>query len=541
MITKTLPSPVFHAHGANGIPLIGGQVFTYEAGTATPKATYQDAGGSAANTNPVILNARGETVIYWDKGLYKVRLEDAGGTLIYEVDNFDPQVPLAPANDIKLVANGSFETDSQGVGTPDNWTLNQYVNGTVSGIAELDRYDVTLNPDADPFNGTSSLSFTHKGGPGNGGGWAESDLFEVGENRAYFLSFAIKSTAPNAHNTVAVHWFNTKKELLPSVSTPYDNSTSNPTDWTHNSYPVTAPTTACYARVILYGGVNSNTVASTVHYDDVDVIPIEHKYLRADVADTVAGAMTFNALATFNDAATFTGPATFNATTTFSVPAVLNNTVPLQGKDNLDATVDLMGVDDTNNVVAGSTANPLFLQFPAGDNLRAWDGTNDTPIWHSGNDGAGTGLDADKLDGWESAELFVPTNALAEISTAPDTPGGVAPDQATIDTRQASARTNLGIPFTAALAVDGGYTLPGGVIMKWAESAAIAQNIAVVVSFSSPFPTGCLHVFALNSEPTTYTANSSAPCTHTLTIAGFTWEGGSDPTPRKIRYLAIGH
>jgi hypothetical protein len=69
-----------------GNPLAGGKVWTYAAGTNTPKTTWSDAGETAPNTNPVILDARGEAVIFWD-GAYKVVLQDSLGNTIWTVDN----------------------------------------------------------------------------------------------------------------------------------------------------------------------------------------------------------------------------------------------------------------------------------------------------------------------------------------------------------------------------------------------------------------------------------------------------------------------
>lgn len=44
----------------NGNPLSGGKLFTYAAGTTTKLATYTDSTGTVPNTNPVIMNTRGE-------------------------------------------------------------------------------------------------------------------------------------------------------------------------------------------------------------------------------------------------------------------------------------------------------------------------------------------------------------------------------------------------------------------------------------------------------------------------------------------------
>lgn len=70
---------------ATGIPLVGGRLYTYAAGTSTPKTTFSDATGLVPNTNPVILDARGEATIFWD-GAYKVVLRDASDAVISTVD-----------------------------------------------------------------------------------------------------------------------------------------------------------------------------------------------------------------------------------------------------------------------------------------------------------------------------------------------------------------------------------------------------------------------------------------------------------------------
>ena len=69
-----------------GAPLVGGKVYTYDAGTNTPRPTYADAAGTVPNTNPVILDARGEATIFWN-GTYKIVLKDASDVTIWTVDN----------------------------------------------------------------------------------------------------------------------------------------------------------------------------------------------------------------------------------------------------------------------------------------------------------------------------------------------------------------------------------------------------------------------------------------------------------------------
>lgn len=65
-----------------GAFLAGGKVYAYIAGTSTPKDTYTTAAQTIANTNPVILNSRGEAAIYW-AGAYDVILKTAADVTIY--------------------------------------------------------------------------------------------------------------------------------------------------------------------------------------------------------------------------------------------------------------------------------------------------------------------------------------------------------------------------------------------------------------------------------------------------------------------------
>lgn len=81
-----LPSPKQAFFTNTGAPLVGGKVFTYLAGTNTPANTWADANQTALNTNPVILDARGEASIFWN-GAYKVVLKDSADNTIYTQDN----------------------------------------------------------------------------------------------------------------------------------------------------------------------------------------------------------------------------------------------------------------------------------------------------------------------------------------------------------------------------------------------------------------------------------------------------------------------
>lgn len=67
----------------NGRPLIGGRIHTYVAGSSTRAPTYKDSARAQPNTNPIILDGRGEASIYLDIGVeYKFIVEDSKGALL---------------------------------------------------------------------------------------------------------------------------------------------------------------------------------------------------------------------------------------------------------------------------------------------------------------------------------------------------------------------------------------------------------------------------------------------------------------------------
>lgn len=59
-----------------GEPLAAGRLYTYAAGTTTPKATYTTAAGDVENTNPIVLDSLGRAVIFLS-GSYKFALKNS--------------------------------------------------------------------------------------------------------------------------------------------------------------------------------------------------------------------------------------------------------------------------------------------------------------------------------------------------------------------------------------------------------------------------------------------------------------------------------
>jgi hypothetical protein len=88
-MTRISPFGRYRALDANGDPLAGGKLYTYEAGTSTPKTTFTDNSGNTANPNPTILDADGYADVWLDVGGYKFTLTDADDVTLWTVDNID--------------------------------------------------------------------------------------------------------------------------------------------------------------------------------------------------------------------------------------------------------------------------------------------------------------------------------------------------------------------------------------------------------------------------------------------------------------------
>ena len=72
-----------------------GLLYSYQAGSTTPKSTFSDAAGLVPNTNPVELDATGSATVRLGSGSYKFVLLDQTNTVtLWTQDNYDPALQL---------------------------------------------------------------------------------------------------------------------------------------------------------------------------------------------------------------------------------------------------------------------------------------------------------------------------------------------------------------------------------------------------------------------------------------------------------------
>jgi hypothetical protein len=117
----------------NGVPLSGGLIYTYQAGSSTPLATYTDNGGTTANANPIVLDSSGRVPneIWLLQGYsYKFIIQNASGTSLITLDNLYGILQNAPAVS-NTVPSGLIAIWSGSTGSiPSGWLLCNGANGT---------------------------------------------------------------------------------------------------------------------------------------------------------------------------------------------------------------------------------------------------------------------------------------------------------------------------------------------------------------------------------------------------------------------------
>lgn len=123
----------FQFFDTNGLPLNGGKIYTYQAGSSTAFPTYTDNAGLIANTNPIVLGTDGRPPeeIWLSEGYYyKFVLKDADDVTIQTYDNLYGIIGVAPTP-ATPTPSGVIVLWSGSIGSiPSGWYLCNGSNGT---------------------------------------------------------------------------------------------------------------------------------------------------------------------------------------------------------------------------------------------------------------------------------------------------------------------------------------------------------------------------------------------------------------------------
>lgn len=139
----------------NGLPLAGGFLYSYAAGTTTPQATYTDSTGLTPNTNPIVLDANGYCALWIGSLPYKFVLTDALGNPLATVDNVQSlaaqiaaQINIAGAlariNNLSDLTNVSTALVNLGIAPFQSQKLHAIINNQSASNLIGETFDGTL-------------------------------------------------------------------------------------------------------------------------------------------------------------------------------------------------------------------------------------------------------------------------------------------------------------------------------------------------------------------------------------------------------------
>jgi hypothetical protein len=117
----------------NGAPLNAGKIYTYQAGSSTPLATYTTSSGLTANANPIILGTSGRPPndIWLSEGFfYKFILKDSSDVTIQTYDNLYGIIGATPPAATPIPAGGIFLWSGSIGSIPAGYVLCNGSNGT---------------------------------------------------------------------------------------------------------------------------------------------------------------------------------------------------------------------------------------------------------------------------------------------------------------------------------------------------------------------------------------------------------------------------
>ena len=127
------PTPKLQFLDANGAPLSYGLLYTYVAGTTTPKTTWIDAAQSTPNTNPVLLDSRGQADVWLNAGeAYKFVVLNSSSVTQYTVDNITGAGTMSVQNANNVTITGG-SISGVSISGPISGELSGNVTGNVTG------------------------------------------------------------------------------------------------------------------------------------------------------------------------------------------------------------------------------------------------------------------------------------------------------------------------------------------------------------------------------------------------------------------------
>ena len=187
----------------NGVPLNGGLLYVYDAGTTTPASTYTDSTAVTNNTQPIVLDSAGRTPaqIWLTAGSsYKFVLQTSTGVLIKTDDNIFASYELTKVVGVTVGLGGNSLATNVEVG---NTALDSNTTGTNNTAVGYDA--LTANTDGIQNTSMGSLALdANTGGDYNTAVGYSALTTATTANYNTAVGYRALNTALTADNNTAV-------------------------------------------------------------------------------------------------------------------------------------------------------------------------------------------------------------------------------------------------------------------------------------------------------------------------------------------------
>lgn len=220
----------------NGVPAVGAKLFLYQAGTLTKINTYTDEGGGTVQSNPILMNARGEpqnssnaSVGIWipPGTSYKAVLApstdtDPPSNPIWTVDNLSSGGQNGTAASQNIGTSGANVPLLNGVNT---WSGAQTFQSTIDAVTTINNFGLRVREDSTDTQ--ALIQFTNNAGNSQIGLITCNNAGVLIYNSDIFCTLTAPQTMTN-------------KRINPRVVSVTTGSTITPTSDTADQYEVSA-------------------------------------------------------------------------------------------------------------------------------------------------------------------------------------------------------------------------------------------------------------------------------------------------------------
>jgi len=349
----------------------------------------------------------GELAINYSSTDPQLFIKDSSGSVISILSSYAPLDGATFTGDVNFDAEAIIKGDSTNSGalTLNSETNAKYVKIQAPANSSLTSYTLTL-----PSSAGSNSNVLATDGSGNLS-WALSSMSTADKNKLDGIETAatadqtgaeIKALYEAENDTNA--FTDTEKTKLSGIATGAEVNVNADWNATSGDAQILNKPTNVSAFTNDAGYITSADGGNAETLDNLD----SSQFLRSDTNDSFTGNLTTGAdnHITFGPNTTWGSTLRVGGNGRTATGTEMASVVTTDGNLHLDAAASTNGIflnyyAGTGGIKFGSGASSVVaVMGPDGD---LWKGSSDnsgSKYWHAGNDGAGSGLDADNLDGY---------------------------------------------------------------------------------------------------------------------------------------------